>query len=469
VYAFHLEYTVPLNANRLLDQHLPEIFPSVLFLHSLHKVASFKIFGINEFAVRFTTLLTALLTAIVLWLFSFYYLKSAWLGNLVLLTIASTSGYMGYHVARHGDPDVLLTFEVLVYSLFYFVFIDKYPHGRWKYLMLFGITLTIATLTKSVAGLAPTAGLAIYTITQKNGRKALLDYRLYLGAFIILIMVLSYYLIRGMIDEGYLHAVYEQNFSVLHSYPGKPKHPEFSFYLSYLWNSAFKPFAYFLPLVFVPLLLGHNERLKRVIIFSLSVSIVFILGQSAALMKNEWYIAQAYPFLWLLFGAGVYGTLDYLLSFISKISIRNWSAVAIGVLIVAAFSVKTKRIFDRNMKSTYASNYIYEPEREGNFFRNLKADKPKINNFNIYSEYAQRSTDFYVQKFKHLDNAQVEAFQTNKLPQLSINDTIMACSNGIKNQMEEQYYYHVVYNDRYCNLYVVDSLKVASISTNNQN
>ena len=388
-------------------------------------------------------------------------MRNIWLGNIVLLLMATTIGYMGYHVARHGDPDTLLTFEVLLYALLYFIFLEKYPDGRWKYLIAISIAVAVAILTKAIAGLAPAAGLTVYTLTQRNGWKALRDYRTYIAGVIALVIALSYFFIREMFDPGYLKAAYYQNFSVLTEYPGTPKHPEFSFYINYLWTIAFKPYFYFVPLIIIPLLFSKNQVLKRLILFSGITALVFLLGQSSALMKNEWYIAPIYPFLWLLTGSGIYGTIEFIDRFIHVKIARIIVAAILGSSLLFIAIPKYQVIFKRNLSKSYASNHIYLPEREGNFFRHMKADKPEVRNFKVISNHAQRSTDFYAQKWKYLDNTNTEVFVTGKLPEIIIGDTIMACSPVIKDQIEALFTYDAIYQDRYCNLYVIkDSVRI---------
>jgi 4-amino-4-deoxy-L-arabinose transferase-like glycosyltransferase len=419
------------------------------------KIISYKIFGINEFAVRFPSLVSAILTALLLFSFCTFYLKRIWLGNLLLAIMASTTGYMGYHVARNGDPDTLLTFIVAIYSIVFFIFLEKYPKKRITYLAVLGFTAFLAIFTKSIAGVAPMAGLVFYSLTQAKGRKILIDYRIYLTAFISLLFASGYYLIRELADEGFLQAVYERNFKVIQDYNYEPKHPEFSFYINYLWTSAFKPFFYFVPLSLIPVFFGNNNQIKRFILFSFIAGATILIGQSSIEMKNEWYIAPIYPFLWLLSSLGIYGTLEILLNLIKNIKIKRIVTVIIILALLGSIYPLYIKKFRQNYKNTLESSYIYEPEREGNFLRNIKKENPEFKNFKVISTYAQRSTDFYVQKFKYLDNTNAKLYKLDSLPILVAGDTIIACSEKTKRLIEKYTNCEVIVEKKYCKLYVI--------------
>ncbi|MEA3444409.1 MAG: glycosyltransferase family 39 protein [Bacteroidota bacterium] len=419
------------------------------------KIISYKIFGVTEFAVRFPSLVSAILTALLLFSFCTFYLKQIWLGNLLLAIMASTSGYMGYHVARTGDPDTLLTLIIAIYSIAFFVFLEKYPDKRIKFLAILGFMAFLAIFTKSIAGVAPMAGLAFYSLTQAKGRKMLLDYRIYITAIISLILASSYYIIRELVDEGFLQAVYVRNFKVIQDYYYEPKHPEFSFYINYLWTAAFKPFFYFVPLSIIPAFFSKNNQIKRLILFSFIAATTILIGQSSIEIKNEWYIAPIYPFLWLLCSLGIYGTLEILLRLIKNIKIKRIvSAIIILVLLGSIYPLYLKK-FKENYKCTIKNAFIYHPEREGDFLRKIKKENPEFKSFKVISPYAKRSTDFYVQKFKYLDNTNTLVFQSDSLPVLTAGDTIIACSAKTKMLIEKYTNFELIDEKKYCKLYVI--------------
>ena len=101
-------------------------------------------------------------------LFSKKYLENTWIGIISSIILIGTNGYMGYHVARHGDPDSILIFFVTAYSLFAFKLLYDYPKNRNYNFSLVGTFVILAIYTKSVAGIAPLLGVFIFFIINKK-------------------------------------------------------------------------------------------------------------------------------------------------------------------------------------------------------------------------------------------------------------------------------------------------------------
>ncbi len=85
---------------------------------------------------------------------------------------------------------------------------------------------------------------------------------------------------------------------------------------------------------------------------------------------------------------------------------------------------------------------------------------PEVKNFIIVSNQKQRSTDFYVQKYNYLDSTNVKVHVKENLPNISVGDTVMICVQSLKTQLESQFEYEIVFNDRYCNLYAITNKRI---------
>ena len=158
-------------------------------------------------------------------------------------------------------------------------------------------------------GIAPLAGLAIFTFFEPNGRKLLVDYKLYLTIVLVLATVSVYYIAREIVDPGYFKGVLEYELFVVNKYPlGNPKHPEFSFYFDYVFLTGFKPFTYIIPISIATYFITKDTTLKKLTLFSFLGMLIFILGMSLSVTKNEWYISPIYPFLAILAATGAYFT-----------------------------------------------------------------------------------------------------------------------------------------------------------------
>ncbi len=414
------------------------------------KVISFKIFGINEFAVRLPTIIAALLTMFLLLIFTVRFLRDVSYGYIMLILIACTDGYMGYHIARHGDPDALLTFFVACYIVAYFVLLEKYPLNRIRYLIFLGLAVICAVYTKSIAGLSPLAGLAIYTFTQKNGYKLLKDYRFHLTWLAVVVVIGLYYFIRAQYDPGYIKAVINQEFNTMGD-PVVVKHPEFSFYYTYLKDSAFKPFSYFLPFTLIPLFFGPDKKIRRLILYSMIGGAAFLIGQSSVVLKNEWYIAPIYPFLWLLAGVGFTETVKIIAGFFRK----KWiSQMILSVFVLGLFFACIPLYKKIIRKNTYdlEKNYVYPPEREGRFLKRVKTKRPEIKELTVITAHPTRQVKFYAKKYNYEDSTQVSIL--NSIDTSLAGKKVIICIDSLKNKFETLYDFEILEEGKYGKFYL---------------
>ncbi len=382
------------------------------------KSISYMMFGINEFAVRFPSAFFTVLLGTFLLFFSLKILNEIWTGIISIILLVNTPGFMGYHVARNGEPDTILVVFVFFYAIMWFLLLEKYPKKRNLLYFLLGTGFAMAVLTKSIAGIAPAAGLFVYgAIRYKLFFSILKDFRFYIMAAGSILIISIPFLMRELYDPGYLSLIYKREvYGMFVDYVlGKPKHPEFSFYFEYLAGSAFKKYTWFLLPGILSLIFSQSKFRKKLLLYNIIMALALILGYSASEAKNEWYIAPVYPFLVMIIAISMVD----LVKFINQKLKQPFLKYPI-ILIFAGFLIWIT--IDRGINTYHknlTSNHIYALERPGYYMRKFKNDFPEVREFNILTsripaiKYAfQDQMKFYKKKFFYEDSIMVHIINT---------------------------------------------------------
>ena len=137
-------------------------------------VASYKVFGVNEFAVRLPAVLFGLLTALVMFLFV---KKQASLNVASHVFLIAGTTFISIRYFRSGEADaMLLCFIGLACIIGYWLVMQNeqvQTNIKSKYTQhlkcLFGLIIGLAFLSKGPAGIAiPLLSLAIFSWQQKK-------------------------------------------------------------------------------------------------------------------------------------------------------------------------------------------------------------------------------------------------------------------------------------------------------------
>lgn len=436
--------------------HLDVKPPLALWL----KIISYKIFGITEFAVRFPTIVAFWITMLIFVLFAVRYLKTPEIAWIILFIAASSRGFIYYHVARHGDPDTLLTMFVTGYILSFFIVLEKFPDNYLKYLILTGLAIAGAVYTKSIAGLAPLAGIAIYSLFIKNGRKLLTNHSFYVTILSVILIILAYYIGRELADPGYLKSVFQLEINVVSEYPWRePKHSEFGYYFNFLWDTGFRPWIFFMPVAIVPLIFSDNRSNKRLILYSLTGALVYMIGQSSALMKNHWYIAPVYPFLWLTLAVSFYEIFLLIMKWIKALSLR----IAVSVIIFFFPVYLGTQMYITMLDYNYIipGGFIYEPERMGNYLRQIKTRYPEYKDLFALTKEHQRQLKFYTKKYNWEDGTTVKI--TRSINKEMLNSKVFVTDSINRKLLQEAFYISLLDSAKYGRLYHVEAIKDSTI------
>ena len=263
--------------------------------------ASFKVFGINDFAVAFWHSIMALLTVIFTYLLGkeLYNARTAFISSLILITSAQF-----FYMARSPLLDVPLTLFVLL-SIYCFVLYEK--RGSLLRFYLSPVFVALAVLTKGPVGLViPALVIILYIFFN---RVKLPDIRHIIAAVILLLAITLPWFIAEyrILGQPYLDVLIGKNVGrylkpvdTIGSEATKfgkiqPQYDFYSFLLQILilfipWSGFFYPAVYYAIKKRESLLPG---------VFAFAVIIFFSLSLNYKISR---YILPAFPAMALLTG-----------------------------------------------------------------------------------------------------------------------------------------------------------------------
>lgn len=251
------------------------------------EAASFKLFGINDFAAKFPAALLGLATILLLYLLTVELTGQAWLSLLAMMVLMSTQFFL--KITTHAMTDVPFTF-------FFTLAIFLYLKGLKKpaYLALLGVPIGLGMLTRSVIGLLPLAIILVHLVLTKH-------YRLLVSPWLILGILLGLsFPAAWLANEVHQHgvSVLASHLAFIHS---KVRPGEVAGRWSGFWNYPIAMLKYYwpwLPFLLVGLVQAARATVARretvatlLIVWVLLVVVPFSLIQT----RYPRYILPAFP------------------------------------------------------------------------------------------------------------------------------------------------------------------------------
>lgn len=271
----------------------PEIWETKPPLLIWMQIASIKIFGPNEFAIRFPTMMATFLTVMLLVYFFHKFFGNRYIGYLAALVMVTSQGYIDRHIARTGDHDALLVLFLLTIVLYFYLYIttDKL---RPRILLGIAVLFISAAYTKSIASLFILPGLFISTFIFKAGKKLFLNKWLYFSIILFILVVGSYYLVREQLQPGYLNYVWKEELFPRYKDNINYSYGTFWYYAINLYTTRLTYWVYFLvsSIILLPFILKGNLR-KFFLYLIIQIIVLFLIISSGT--KNLWYDALFYP------------------------------------------------------------------------------------------------------------------------------------------------------------------------------
>jgi 4-amino-4-deoxy-L-arabinose transferase-like glycosyltransferase len=257
--------------------------PTLIWLNAL----SMAMFGANEWALRLPSGLAAVGTVIAVYLFTRRNADQR-TGFLAALMLLGCGGFMDLHVARTADYDSPLVFLMTLATFSLFFGFERQRFG------LPAASTAAAMLTKGVAGATMIPGYGLYTLIYR--REALRS--AVIPALAGFAVVAAFYVVRELIQPGYLAAVWQWDFHrfgvVSEGHSGRHK----AGYLLglILTPELSKPYSTsaFPWIIVAPFALVRPTQATKYLACCL---IPFFMIASLSATKLPWYVVPAFPLI----------------------------------------------------------------------------------------------------------------------------------------------------------------------------
>lgn len=266
---------------------------------------SFKVFGINEFAARFVSVVSA--TGVVL-LTMLLIEKVTQNKKIALLSVGMLLASSQFVLmARNGTTDMLLTLLITT-SFFFGVRAIENKSNYWSYLLV-GCSVGLAVLTKNIIGFFPLGVLGLYGLVTGEWKNIRWRHVLLLVASLMVVALpwhIAAYLKNGQqfINIYFLDELMKRATS---DFQG---HPAPVYWYAEVLIQSFKPFIFLLPIVAFINVLDFLKGNKRLLLFMLWPTLL-VAFFSLSKDKLAWYILPVYPALIVMIGAALNRMLHY--------------------------------------------------------------------------------------------------------------------------------------------------------------
>ena len=325
-----------------------------------------KILGFNELGVRIASAIFAFLSTLLLWFIGVKITRNNWLALIFPSILLSSYGFVGWHIARTGDTDSILTFWILLQAILIYAYTSTQLFQKaGLYLILFGIAFSFGCLTKGIAGITALPGILAWLIYKGKLKATFQNRGFYIALFSFVFLVVGYYFLRSILTPGYFQAVLENEIGgrlTRQDFLNQKTLPFYFYIESMISQDRFFMWIFLLPASIVYIFTRKSSCNMK----SIGLFFIFIFTSISTLLaisktKLEWYDAPLYPIMSIIIGISV------------CILIKNRNK-KIGIIFVCLFCLPFYRVVANNFSARNGPAL-------GNFMRVIRKkghDKDKI-------------------------------------------------------------------------------------------
>ena len=374
-WAYYGEYFTDWNQVDNCDLNHPNTKPPLI---SLIQAGFFKVLGYSRLALRLPIALIGLATCMAIIALFKNVFRNSVLGVLAALVLLLSTGYNVNHVLRSGEHDAAIAYFLLmsIFSVFMYVHSNKKNH---VFLLLFFVFTGLGVLTKSIVGFFMVPPLVLYLILEKKLLITLKNKWTYIGLLVLLGMIFLFYGVMEIVEPGFLKLVWENEIGGRYSSAIDNHKEPWYYYIEYLWNGAFIPWLYFMPIGIFYVYKFGEYRLKKLMNILLLTSLFYLLIISYASTKLEWYAATIYPIWAIISALGIWAVFIKAIPFlINKVMVGVGKPVGVALLLIALAYPITMQIMTNYKPKLYWDVVQYEVALE-----KMRKQHPEIKKFRI--------------------------------------------------------------------------------------
>ena len=377
-------------------------------------MASCKVLGFNELAIRLPNALSGLIVCFIIFFFLRRLTGDPLTGFAAALALVSSSGYVCRHGTRTGEYDAFLTLFVLIYCLSLFLLMEDVGEKRKRQLwVVFTFGMILAILTKGIAALMITPGLFIYILMRRKLLWFIRSKETYISSFSIVLIGLGYYLLREHFNPGFLETVNRNELSGRYINTNEGHEAGAMFYINLIKDLYFPYWLAVAGLAAAAALIsGMSAIVNRLIAFCAIVAVGLIAVVSFGATKLVWYSMPAMPFLAIAAGLGIYLIKRFIFEVVDAPSFKKELCALLLVLFITTPPYST--IIADNLKSTEVQ-WDVEAHSIGYYVRHKIAAKESLGGYKILkNDYEARVITCSIYKLADLGQ-RVKMIDANQL------------------------------------------------------
>jgi 4-amino-4-deoxy-L-arabinose transferase-like glycosyltransferase len=341
------------------------------------QIISIKALGLNMWAIRMPSAVSALLLMLAM-LFFYGKVLNDWLGGFIAaFALLVSDGFMKAHVARTGDHDALLSFFLVISVLYFYKFLKT---NALSNILKAAFFTFCATLTKSVMGLLFLPGILVYLVLSRQFLDLFKKPTVYWGLLGLFLGIGGYYAMAEWTHPGYLQAVWKMELLPrFQNADGKYLKPERWHYLNLLVKQQRFPFWYLLPFCLWATWKSEKKAPFMQLLWSVALSFSLIMSFG---VWYDWYDAPLYPLWAMIFGGGLSEIIQKttLLGFEKQPNPLKFMGLLLAILLLFSkpYYNTAKRVSD---------NHAYQKPNEqyGEFIENRLRNQQDCNFSMLYS------------------------------------------------------------------------------------